>query len=169
MDRLDRMPSNQSRVTELIERCISENDRRFNFLGIGHRTLFEVTSGCIYRNHSDADLKSILDDGSTETLIRITKPSHTSTGVIGSFYNHIQEISLILQIDIISRRGDDLVNDLARVIEPMFFDGIEGTIDGTNYYIPVERIEVTDAFQNSDIGASHAVISIYANYRDRLN
>jgi hypothetical protein len=164
----ERQPSKQSRYLEAVERCISENTRSYDISG-ATGTLFDLTNGQIYRNRSDKFIKDALHDGANQTAIRITKPSHFSEGVAGSYYNHIQETNVIIQIDVMSRLSDDFANDILRILESLFFDGVEKEIDGVTLFIHVARIEVQDAYEDGELEASHAVLSITGHYRDNLS
>lgn len=164
----DRAPSKQSKYMEAVERCITENNEVYQVSGLASGTLFNITNGQVYRNKSDNFMKEVLTNGINQTAIRISKPHHSSKGVIGSFYNHIQETSLMIQIDVMGRNGDDPVNDILRILEALFFDAVYKLIDGVSFYIDVERIEVQDAYDDSDLEASHGVITIHGHYRDNL-
>jgi hypothetical protein len=166
----ERSPSKQSRYLEAVERCISENSEVYQVSGIAAGTLFDITNGNIYRNRSDKFIKELLDNtlNANQTAIRITKPSHSSVGVTGSYYNHIQESQLMIQIDIMTRKGDDLANDISRILEALFFDAVYKIIEGVSYYIDVDRIEVQDAYEDSNLEASHSVLTVYGHYRDNL-
>jgi hypothetical protein len=164
----ERSPSKQSRYLEALERCISENTEVYQVSGLAEGTLFTITDGNIYRNRSDKFMKDVLEEGANQTAIRITKPHHSSVGVAGSFYNHIQETQVMIQVDVMSRLGDDLVNDILRILEALFFDAVYKIIEGVSFYIDCERIEVQDAYEDSDLEASHGVLTIHGHYRDNL-
>lgn len=164
----ERSPSKHSRYLEALERCISENTEVYQVSGLAAGTLFTITDGNIYRNRSDKFMKDVLAAGTNQTAIRITMPHHSSEGVTGSFYNHIQETYPMIQVDVMSRLGDDLVNDILRILEALFFDAVYKIIEGVSFYIDCERIEVQDAYEDSDLEASHGVLTIHGHYRDNL-
>ncbi len=163
----ERGPSKHSQYLEALERAISENTRSYDIRGASG-SLYNIANGNIYRNKSDKFIKEALNQGANKTAIRLTMPSHTSRGVAGSYYNHIQETEPMVQIDIISRLGDDFANDISRILESLFFDAVEKTVDGVTFYIDADRIEVQDAYEDGKLEASHAVLTIYGHYRDNL-
>jgi len=160
------MVSKQNLYLEAILRSITEDIIEYSAGGVPG-TLFVLTDGEIYVNRTDEYIKTRLDN-TYQTAIRIAKPSHTSQGVTGSYYNHIAETQLIIQIDIISRNGEDYANDIARIIEGKFAACVEKTIDSTNYYLDVDRLEVQDAYIDSQLEAHHAVLSLYGHYRGNV-
>lgn len=164
----DRKPSKQSAYLEAVERCITESTEVYQVSGIAAGTLFSITNGNVYRNKSDKFMKDALTLAENETAIRISKPHHSSRGVMGSFYNHIQETEVMIQIDVLSRLGDDVANDILRILEANFFDAIYKVISGVSFYIDVQRIECQDAYDDSDLEASHGVLTIHGHYRDNL-
>ncbi len=167
MTRDNRSPAPHARYLEAVERCITEHTKLYSVCGF-YGTIYDLVDGQIYRNKSDTFVKSALSSSPMETVIRITKPHHISRGGAGSYYSDIEETSVIIQIDIISRKGDDFCDDLLMIIESLFFDVVEKEIDGQTYFIDVERLEVRDAYLDPDLEASHAVLTIYGSYRDAL-
>ncbi|MCX8208011.1 MAG: hypothetical protein N3G75_09350, partial [Methanothrix sp.] len=167
MTRGSRAPARHSRYLEAVERCISESPRVYSVCGL-QGTLFELVGGQIYRNRSDAFIKSVLSSSDTESAIRISKPQHISRGLAGSYFSDLEETSVMIQIDIISRRGDDFCDELLQIIESLFFDAIEHEMDGMLYCIDVERLEGRDAYSDPDLEASHAVLTVYGHYREFL-
>lgn len=167
MTRGGRAPARHSRYLEAVERCISESTRVYSVCGL-QGTLFELVGGQIYRNRSDAFIKSVLASSATESAIRISKPQHISRGLAGSYFSSLEETSVVIQIDIISRRGDDFCDELLLILESMLFDAVEHEIDGELYYIDVDRLEARDAYADPDLEASHAVLTVYGHYREFL-
>lgn len=166
--RSSRSPARHDRYLEAVERCISENPQVYSVCGL-QGTIFELVGGQIYRNRSDAFIKSVLAASDTESAIRISKPQHTSRGLAGSYFSDLEETSVIIQIDIISRRGDDFCDELLLILESLFFDAVEYEIDGLLYYIDVDRLEARDAYADPDLEAFHAVLTIYGHYREFLH
>jgi hypothetical protein len=144
-------------------RSISEDTELYDAGGLSG-TLFNLTDGEIHVNRDDLYVKQRLN-GAHQTVIRLTKPSHTSQGVTGSRYNCIEESQLMIQIDAISRYGEEYADDLIRILEGKFISAIEKTIDGTNWYLDIERLGVKDSYQDADLEASHAVLTLYGHFR----
>ena len=166
--RSNRTPARHHRYLEAVERCISENPNTYTVCGyVG--TIFDLIDGQIYRNRSDEFIKSVLASSATESAIRISKPQHISRGMAGSYFSNLEETSVMIQIDIISRRGDDFCDELLLILESLFFDAVEYEIDGLLYYIDVDRLEARDAYADPDLEASHAVLTIYGHYREFLH
>jgi hypothetical protein len=155
--------SKQTRYLEAAMRSISEDTEIYEVGGLSD-TLFNLTDGEIWANKDDQYIKARLN-GAHQTVIRISKPSHTSQGVTGSYYNNLQESQLMIQIDAISRYGEEYADDLIRILEGKFFAAIEKTIDGVNYYLDTDRLEVKDSYQDTDLEASHAVLTLYGHFR----
>jgi hypothetical protein len=155
--------SKQTRYLEAAMRSISEDTEVYEAGGLSD-TLFNLTDGEIHVNRDDLYIKQRLD-GAHQTCIRISKPSHTSQGVTGSYFNNLQESQLIIQIDAISRYGEEYCDDLIRILEGKFLSAIEKTIDGINYYLDIERLEVQDSYKDTDLEADHAVLTLYGHFR----
>lgn len=155
--------SKQTRYLEAAMRVISEDTETYEAGGLSD-TLFNLTDGEIWVNKDDEYIKQRLD-GAHQTCIRISKPSHTSQGVTGSYYNNLQESQLMIQIDAISRYGEEYADDLIRILEGKFLSAIEKTIDGVSYYLDIERLEVKDCYQDTDLEADHAVLTLYGHFR----
>jgi hypothetical protein len=159
--------SKQTRYLEAAMRSISEDPEIYEAGGLSD-TLFNLTDGQIYANKDDAYVKQRLN-GPHQSVIRITKPTHSSQGVAGSYYNHIEESQLMIQIDAISRYGEEYTDDLIRILEGKFVAAIEQTIDGTNWYLDTDRLEVRDSYQDTDLEASHSVLTLYCHFRGSVS
>ena len=159
--------SKQTRYLEAAMRSISEDTEIYEAGGLSD-TLFNLTDGEIHVNRDDLYLKQRLN-GAHQTAIRISKPSHSSQGVCGSYYNNIQESQLMIQIDAISRAGEEFCDDIIRILEAKFFAAIEKTIDGVSYYLDIDRLEVKDSYQDTDLEAEHSVLTLYGHYRGNVS
>jgi hypothetical protein len=160
------MASKQSIYLEAVLRSISEDTALYSAGGIT-ATLFNLTDGEIWVNRSDGYIKTRLNN-TYQTAIRIAKPRHTSQGVTGSYYNHIEESQLIIQIDVYSRYGEDYANDLLRILEQKFVACVEKVVNGTNIYLDVDSIQVQDAYEDSEVEAMHAVLSLFGHFRGNV-
>jgi hypothetical protein len=161
------MVSKQGVYLEAVMRSIAEDTTLYSAGGIT-ATLFNLTDGEIWINKSDGYIKTRLTN-MYQTAIRIAKPRHTSQGVTGSYYNHIEESQLIIQIDVFSRNGEDYANDLLRILEQKFVACVEKKVNGTNVYLDVDSIQVQDAYEDPDVEAMHAVISLFGHYRGNVS
>ena len=159
--------SKQTRYLEAAMRSISEDPEIYEAGGLSD-TLFNLTDGEIWANKDDQYIKQRLD-GAHQSVIRLTKPSHTSQGVTGSRYNFIEESQLMIQIDAISRYSEEFCDDLVRILEAKFLAAIEKEIDGTTWYLDIDRLEVKDSYKDVDLEASHSVLTLYGHYRGNVS
>ena len=157
------MSSDQSKLLLATMRSISEDTALYDAGGM-NATLFNLTDGEIWVNKSDGYIKKRLTK-TYQTAIRIAKPFHTSQGTIGAHYSHVEETQLMIQIDVYSRNGEDYCDDLLRILEGKFLDCVEKVVDGVNYYLDVDNLEVHDAFEDSDVEAMHGVLTLHCHYR----
>jgi 5-bromo-4-chloroindolyl phosphate hydrolysis protein len=159
--------SKQTRYLEAAMRSISEDTETYEAGGLSD-TLFNLTDGEIWVNKDDQYIKQRLN-GAHQTVIRLTKPSHTSQGVTGSRYNHIEESQLMIQIDAISRYSEEYCDDLVRILEAKFLSAIEHVVDGVSIYLDVDRLEVRDSYEDTDLEASHSVLTLYGHFRGSVS
>lgn len=159
--------SKQTRYLEAAMRSISEDTEIYEAGGLSD-TLFNLTDGEIWVNKDDEYIKARLN-GAHQTVIRITKPTHSSQGVAGSYYNHIEESQLMIQIDVISRYGEEFCDDILRILEGKFLAAIEHLVDGVNIYLDTDRLEVKDSYNDTDLEADHSVLTLYGHYRGNVS
>ena len=159
--------SKQTRYLEAAMRSISEDTEIYEAGGLSD-TLFNLTDGQIWANKDDEYIKQRLN-GPHQSVIRLTKPTHSSQGVAGSYYNHIEESQLMIQIDVISRYGEEFCDDILRILEGKFFAAIEHVVDGVNLYLDIERVEVKDSYKDTDLEAEHSVLTLYGHYRGNVS
>ena len=158
--------SKQTRYLEAAMRAISEDPEIYEAGGLSD-TLFNLTDGQIWANKDDQYIKQRLD-GAHQTAVRITMPTHTSQGVTGSYYNDIQESQVMIQVDVISRYGEEFCDDILRILEAKFFAAIEHVVDGVNIFLDIDRLEARDSYKDVDLEAEHSVLTLYGHYRGNV-
>ena len=128
------------------------------------QTVFDMVDGEIYANKPDEFLKTKLDN-TNQTVIRVSKPSHSGYGATGAEINHIQEATAIYQIDVFSRKSDTYANYIRDLLETEYFALVQHEVDNVILYIDVTRIESKDAYWYSGLEANHAVLMLFGSYR----
>jgi hypothetical protein len=115
----------------------------------------------------DFPMSKIRDALSTnETLITLSMPYHSGRGSWGSATSKIQENKAIVQIDIISQKGDNAkyCHTIAGYIRDLLYLGTDITLATNQYQIYNDHIDIDLVEYNTDYSAWHIIMSVYIEY-----
>lgn len=112
-------------------------------------------------------MSKIIDElADNETIVIVSMPSISHIGEWGSATSHIQRSRGIVQIDVISRKGNNTkyAREIANYIVDLLYLGTYKTLDSFEYQIYNEKVDIDFVEYNTDYDAWHIVISDYVEF-----
>ena len=101
-----------------------------------------------------------------ETMLSISLAHNSIRGSWGSAVHHIQENKAIIQVDIISQKGDNAkyCHEIAAYVGDLLYLWVDTTLNNEKYQIYNDHIDIDIIEYNVDYSAWHIVLSAYMEW-----
>jgi len=147
------MSSTDSDYLNAIARVLIDND-----------TLYNMVDGQIF---TDFPEESVLDalDKTYQTVVGISYAEERAFGSWGYDTHHIQDTSVIIQIDVASIRGNNAAycRSVCTEIKDLLIGDIDTTLNSTDYDIYISDA-TTRVYWDENIKCWHGVVSLNGQY-----